>query len=67
MDPISSSSQDRYSHPAGLDQQIAKVSEITSATEGAAEVTGVLPVPVDERPDEAVSWLTDPTSVGRLS
>jgi hypothetical protein len=44
----------------GLDQQVAKVSEITSATEGATDVTGALPVPVADRPDEAVSWLTEP-------
>jgi hypothetical protein len=42
------------------DQQVAKVSDITSATEGAAEVTGVLPVLVAEKPDEEVSWLSGP-------
>jgi hypothetical protein len=44
---------------AGLDQQVALVSEITSATEGAADVTGALPVPVSDQPDEAVAWMIE--------
>jgi hypothetical protein len=44
-----------------LEQQVSKVTEITSAAEGPAEVTGLLPVPVADVED-AVSWLTEQPS-----
>lgn len=43
-----------------LDQHKAKLSEISSPTEGAVSVTGTLPVPTGDRSAE-VAWLTEPS------
>jgi hypothetical protein len=46
---------------SGLERQTSEFSEISSVNEGAAGVTGVLPVPVIGQPNEVVSWLTEPS------